>query len=807
MTSRPRLSAGRLLAAMVAALLLAGCSGVSGVPTGASEATGSATATASHPAAPSAETSSTAPDRTSTELIATALQARDIDEPTSLLYRTWAQFNEPALPEVYRGAREPHDLGLFVELTDGLDELPDDVRSQVEPYLRRPSDPDSAFSAGGADEPPGLRSPAGPARHATAVAGRECAEGWDSLADDAMPFRVWACLDGGVEAAVDAQLDVLAVLEEHSGDMIGGMGPPREDDPAYDTPNRQADERTDFYVLPRGWIGPDRLGGPESIGAAQWALTIPSYPRVGGAAPGYVLLDAGTLGNDDLLAHIVVHELFHVLQFAHHYDLDSRWFYEASAVWAEVHYLPATSASVHERYLSPLQNSSLPLHAERPTDHPYAAYLWPLFMQQQAGADAIFATWADLESAPAEAPASAVLDAIDRQVDVGASFGEFAMRLFNATVPGDPIRPRFVDLDPNFPDGQTPQGSTATLGDDPLRLDHSRIPGLGYRYTQVEVPGSAEAPVLVRARGDLAAGSGEAIVESLVRSTSGDYRRQRIQLSGDGTNLCVGGALVLVVSNPSMRASDATTGGITLERAGEPDEGSGCGLTGDLRITFDAEYHSPPDQIPIPDRGKAHWTGTLALNLGSPVPSEFDFEPDYHPNIGSHWSAVGHFEFERCIGSSADPCIGAFLTRQGFSADTALTESEAQTSADADEGWSVTDSRYVRIDLTDDGPVLRTSLPVQVTTTAARPNLPEEKSTATTYWSLTCPADGKFWRSGTFDDQFVLPEADDLTGTWNDTHTALTFDCTSSWQPTTYDGGSNESGSVTVTITGTLHSG
>src|SRR5690554_5789690 len=37
----------------------------------------------------------------SPELIAAALEAGEIDEPTSLLYRTWAYFRDPQLPEQY----------------------------------------------------------------------------------------------------------------------------------------------------------------------------------------------------------------------------------------------------------------------------------------------------------------------------------------------------------------------------------------------------------------------------------------------------------------------------------------------------------------------------------------------------------------------------------------------------------------------------------------------------------------------------------------------------------------------------------
>src|SRR5881394_4082876 len=80
----------------------------------------------------------------SQELIENAYQAGKIDYPTSLLYRVWALFQAPDLPEAYDGAGSSgEDTVLFFELSRKLGKLPADVESKMKPYLVRPDDPTS----------------------------------------------------------------------------------------------------------------------------------------------------------------------------------------------------------------------------------------------------------------------------------------------------------------------------------------------------------------------------------------------------------------------------------------------------------------------------------------------------------------------------------------------------------------------------------------------------------------------------------------------------------------------------------------
>src|SRR5690625_2595140 len=89
---------------------------------------------------------------TTAGLVQAAVAEGRLDEHTGLMYRVWGQFNDPRLPEEYRGEAAAHDVAAVSQASRELDELPADVADGVRPYLLRPTDPRSAFSAGGTDD-------------------------------------------------------------------------------------------------------------------------------------------------------------------------------------------------------------------------------------------------------------------------------------------------------------------------------------------------------------------------------------------------------------------------------------------------------------------------------------------------------------------------------------------------------------------------------------------------------------------------------------------------------------------------------
>jgi hypothetical protein len=156
-----------------------------------------------------------------------------------------------------------------------------------------------------------------------------------------------------------------------------------------------------------------------------------------------------------------IHEFFHVLQMRHNASVMFRpagngwtewWFTEASATWAETYFGRPRSWLTHARRFVPFQAtaSRTPLNVSAPKLHMYHAYVWPLFMQQEKNAGVIRQAWNRLSGVgPGDfAEADEVLDSL---VQFRSQFRDFAVRMLDKLLPGDPIAPRLQRVDPDTP--------------------------------------------------------------------------------------------------------------------------------------------------------------------------------------------------------------------------------------------------------------------------------------------------------------------------------------------------------------------
>lgn len=649
---RGRLSAIGTVAAAVS--LVVGCSSVTGSP---SREGSTAPGDTGDPVASSPQTRDDMPEPppTSTQLIAEATAAGMIDEPTALLYRTWSTFGDPRLPQEFIGAPETHDLALIAQLRERLDDLPDDIRAQIEPFLLRPSNPASIFSTG---TPAGLRSSQGALAAAAQPRADESGDGqvpddndlkprrdpnhkkppplpacpgWLTEAVPHQPFRVWTCEvldDSGLDGATHALDMVVGMVGSHAGEMIRDMGPVLPDDPSTDA-HPDADEKIDIYILPTGWTGPKRGTNRHDT---DFGLTISAAPYGDVTASSYVLLAAEHLGDRDLAERMLVHEMFHVLQYAHHVKLRFKfpddtgkttaigsWYVEASAEWAASYYVRGDSARLHKDRLPLVHDRYLDWSLTSPVGvRPYGAYIWPLYMEQQAGPEAVFASWRALAALPAYPEWTRIIEAISETVDMGAEFPEFVMRLLNADLPGDPIKTRFVSLDGHFPDGRLPTMKESTLDKDTVDFSvgaaGSELPGLGYRYYRVAVPPSPGTPeaaeVAVTISGDIVTRTGASVsVEALAQDLNGNYQRHAIELRGEGTDLCVKDDVILALANPQIDVLDGAEGTITLTRdedrvcarveASHPETLARLATVGDEVRVRGTEGDGEPDVAPL----------------------------------------------------------------------------------------------------------------------------------------------------------------------------------------------------------------
>jgi hypothetical protein len=428
--------------ALVCALVLAACDTTKPTPNTTSE-----TQFSDHPAA-SQQLGSDAPTVNAGSvqaMIAADLAAGTIDLGTSLAYRAWAVFADARLPARYDGAPSTgRDTALFDDIADALPSLPAEERAVLEPFLKRPTDPASAWSAG-------TTGTAGARLTAfTAAATDRCvaplswwSREWSPDASADHGVKVYACGDTAESVRDDLQaaLDIAERLwPAMTAPVPAGMGQPVPD---IGVPDHGGNGKLDVYILDK--LAPCRQRGDacQEITGSAVAMTVKESecvvtgsPELG--CPSYMLLGRERL-RDSELAGDFAHEFFHVLQFAHNGAISRSWYMDSTATWAEWQFVvraadatqperDATKAnlwSLFESYQERRQ-SLLRVDPDPNSDNTweYEAWMWPLFEAVQTSPRTIFETWKALEGAK-------TLEAADRVIDgeLGfiSNFHEFAV--------------------------------------------------------------------------------------------------------------------------------------------------------------------------------------------------------------------------------------------------------------------------------------------------------------------------------------------------------------------------------------------
>lgn len=445
----------RWLALSLSAALLAGCGNEqrssdppagSAVPT---DAPGSGDPSG-HPSAPTASATPQArrvSKPTSVDLIEAAYRDGRLDLATSILYRLQAQVGDERLPEAYRGEPE-EDVAAGLVASEAWDTLTEQERDALEPYLVRPTDPASIYAQ------PGVATAAGITLAATNALATICADGFANVGFE-YHDKVWAQCDGDTLTPFTAARAnaVAGYIRDLWQPMVEYMGPPIKDR-SRDPSDGRLDDRIDIYVIDDGV---DDLAG-RRLRTKALATTYRDAPFENQRSSGYIVIGPDTPIGESLRA-VVAHELFHVLEFAHNRGgggasaTENHWFTEASAAWAEYRFVPAARASFdYPRFSNDFQGTTRSL-ASTEESNEYASWVWPLFMQQEAGGSAVARAWQALEG---KLGFDAWQEAISSIVSFETRFRDFAVRSYNGVLtPGDPIRPRFADVDglaPEFPD-------------------------------------------------------------------------------------------------------------------------------------------------------------------------------------------------------------------------------------------------------------------------------------------------------------------------------------------------------------------
>lgn len=392
------------------------------------------------------------------ELIQAALDAGQIDLGTSLLYRVYAAFGSSKLPANYVGSGPTEDLTLSGDIERERPNLSQAILDQLQPFLVRPDDPASVFSVGATSRERPLA--AEPFAESCPGGRRE----WISKRSTQHPVRAYAlCLEDPVydSRAAEELRRVIDTVDKAYGLMVADMGPAK--------PDLWGDDAIDFYVVPPNADTP-REGGDFVVERAS-GITFTQPPFVGRTSSGYSMMSRSEMAKSNY--HLtVIHELFHVLQLAHNRHLGGHWFSDASASWAEIRFNraanidPPANEGLHRDLFAKFQGSSHGL-LNMAGYNEYHSYVWPMFMEQEAGAASIGGAWRALGNAANDEQAD---DAIDGMLPFSTHFRNFAVRNLNEQFgPNDPLpkAKRYVTLDPPFPDNELlPQDGVKSMNRD-----------------------------------------------------------------------------------------------------------------------------------------------------------------------------------------------------------------------------------------------------------------------------------------------------------------------------------------------------
>jgi hypothetical protein len=444
---------------------------------------------------------------TSADLIRDAVDAGTIDETTGLLYRIYAMFGDSRLPAEFVTEAWHEDGAAIADAVFQLETLPEEVATEIRPFLARPTSAESVFfqpepvgRSGGGSVPAvipaalwQIGNPFGPGDFVCESDGWGHIDGGTGLTGGPA-WKVWAhCNDAQATAQTVTVAGFLDLLYDA---VVRLMGPHKPDSAG---PAEAGDGALDVYLVNQCVARSGRCMGSSfpalDVGAIAYAQPTSCESGAAAKCSGFVVFKRSFVGANT--GGTLAHELFHVLQFAHNTKGISvggewNWFTDASAKWAEHFFYPPTRPETVHDWFRTYQKTAASL-TDVANANAYASYVWPYFMQQKGSEQAIAAAWREIEGKVGH---RAVTAAIDRQLPFATNFREFAVRAWNKPLDPkpDPITTHFWDLDTRMPQ-VPPSGAKIQLQETlranprgtPPREVPTILPPVSERYAVFEV--------------------------------------------------------------------------------------------------------------------------------------------------------------------------------------------------------------------------------------------------------------------------------------------------------------------------------
>jgi hypothetical protein len=639
---------------------------------------------------------------TSIRLIAEALDAGTIDYPTSLQYRAYALFGDSRLPPEYDGKlRFGEDQGLFLEASRVWGTLTDEERVGLEPFMLRPTEDGSIYSpkraaavhsraalawqgsAGASAAPGSLEDSVCPEVPETGLAD------WRWTAAENSNFVVWSCGGGDLTQDPDLSLreTVAAVAEDVWSAMTKEAGKPRPDDFKV---GPLPQDRIDVYVV-KGAQCKQRQKTCAQIetderGMRPIAAAIPAQPcdrTVNGAetSSAFILVDRDSVNTSGHFRYAFAHEFFHVLEDAKNLEAQggscfdvfsgktralTSWLTEASAEWASWAFFPDDDRDwrsrmflAFQRNREPHRDSLLSVEGQRP----YEAFIYPFFVQQEAGGDrsAFLEVWDG--SASARTP-NDLNDLLDQNLSFADHFRDFAVQNFNTTLELPASEPHYQTQDTAIPTGVEPNllpDFPVNVPGDPFTLPIALQP-LAAQYQHFKLANTVRYLLI-----DAGAASDTLDADALA-NIRGQWQRRKgtagvLEFCREKAEDDVG-ELVLVVSNHARRPEGMVHGAFKVDaRASCPAAWRGsitALLTYDedriITTDFDSSTYSRHE------KERQSWTITTSSPAGPVDILDARWSGSYEGRtVGTYASATCHQQLDTDT-SSGDSTAGQALS-------------------------------------------------------------------------------------------------------------------------------------------------
>jgi hypothetical protein len=425
---------------------------------------------------------------TTFQLIDGGVVKGEIDAETALLYKVYATFGDPRLPQAYVG--DPpgqQDHGLMMEVADLWPSLSGPTQLLLEPFLTPPTYAGSWYASGSAVKRSSTQS---------------VSSDWTQI-PTARAIVWYAAADAGAQTAANN----LAAEIENIWTKEKGLMQKEPLSDGNETYNGGGG-KLDIYVTP-SFFDPNH---PGTESTAQ-GLTV-GYGGNRKTRPAYILIRISAASTVPGARDVLAHEFFHALAANYEYrdGLGAyMWMNEATATWMEDYVYPTQINNLEQNNLHNYFSTGYKEPFDQPDDKGYGDYAFFFYLARSSSPDVNHQIWNGVGQ-------NSALQAIQAAVSLADKWPDFALDCWN-----QPNVDKFKQWDgisaALVPESAEPFLELSSDGDS-FDLASRTVPHLAMSYAYIKVEKDTIKRVEVQNQ-PLAQGSGGTKITAWIKMADG----------------------------------------------------------------------------------------------------------------------------------------------------------------------------------------------------------------------------------------------------------------------------------------------